>query len=65
MATIYTNISEETLKGAKERAVRDLNELTGGNAEKAIECVVEILEFDKILAENEKQKETGFKSTYI
>lgn len=54
MAQIYTHISEETLKGAKERALKELQELTGGNAEKAIECAVEILELDEILEKQHK-----------
>ena len=57
MAHIYTNITEETLKGAKARALKELQELTGGKAETAIECVVEILELDGIIAELEKREQ--------
>lgn len=56
MAQIYAHITEETLKGAKGRALKELQELTGGKAETAIECVVEILELDGIIAELEKKK---------
>lgn len=59
MAQIYTHISEETLKGAKKRALKELQELTDGNAEKAIECAVEILELDEILEQQEKRKGRG------
>lgn len=48
---IYTSITEETLKGARDRALEKLEELTGGFAQEAIQCAKEILEFDKIIEE--------------
>lgn len=57
--TFYTGITEETLTGARDRVLDDLNELTGGYAEKAIAYVSEFLELDEILKEcikREKEK---------
>lgn len=58
MDSIYASITIETLTGARDRVLDDLNNLTDGNAEKAIKYVTEFLELDKILEENKK------KSTY-
>lgn len=52
----FTFITEETLIGAKNRALAKLNELTGNKAEEAIKCVSEYVELDSILQEHQKNK---------
>ena len=54
MNSEYVRITIETLTGARDRALEDLNQLTHGNAEKAIKYVKEFLELDKILQECNK-----------
>lgn len=46
---IYTLITEETVRAASERARVELNELTNGQAQKAIDIVAQIVELDGIL----------------
>lgn len=53
---IYTNITHETVIGARDRVLDDLNLLTNGNADKAIAYVKEFLELDGILREIEKRQ---------
>lgn len=52
MDRTYVNITIETLTGARDRVLDDLNNLTDGKADKAIKYVKEFLELDKILEEN-------------
>lgn len=61
--SIYTTITEQTVTGARDRVLSDLNALTDGKAQKAIELVSEFIELDSILekinAINETNKELG------
>lgn len=61
--SIYTDITETTVRAASERARVELNELTDGQAQKAIDIVAEIVELgailDKIEAIKETEKELG------
>lgn len=52
----YTLISIATVKGARDRALANLNALTKNKADKAIACVQEYLELDHILVEYEGTK---------
>ncbi len=60
---IYTTITAQTVTGARDRVLNDLNALTDGKAQKAIDLVSEYLELDSILekinAINETNKELG------
>ena len=56
MDSIYTAITYETLVGARDRVLEDLNKLTGGHADRVILYVKEFNELDNIL---EKYKERG------
>ena len=56
MSRIYTFITKETLEGARDRVLDELNELTGGNAEEAIRYVSEFVELDQILREHKKKE---------
>lgn len=47
--TIFTDITEETVIGARDRVLDALNELTDGNADKAIKYVSEFVELNTIL----------------
>ena len=49
MNSVYASITYATLTGARDRVLDDLNQLTDGNAEKAIKYVEEFLELEKIL----------------
>lgn len=64
--SIYTTITEQTITGARDRVLSDLNALTDGKAQKAIELVSEFIELDSILekinAINETDKD--LKGTY-
>jgi hypothetical protein len=61
--SIYTTITAQTITGARDRVLSDLNALTDGKAQKAIELVSEFIELDSILekinAINETDKELG------
>ena len=54
MDSVYASITYETLTGARDRVLDDLNDLTNGEAEKAIKYVTEFLELDKILEDNKR-----------
>ena len=54
--SIYASITYETLTGARDRVLDDLNQLTDGNADKAIKYVNEFMELDKILREYENKQ---------
>lgn len=56
MDNIYASITYATLTGARDRVLDDLNQLTDGNAERAIKYVNEFLELDKILSEHESKQ---------
>lgn len=56
MASIYTSITEETVKGSKNRAYAALDMLTNGKADMAIALVLEYKELDDILEELKKQQ---------
>lgn len=47
----FVSITESTAFGARDRVLDDLNELTDGNAEKAIKYVQEFLELESICEE--------------
>lgn len=53
---IYAFITEETLTGARDRVLEDLNALTNGEAEKAIAYVSEFIELNSILEEHKERK---------
>lgn len=57
MAGIYTFINEETVKRAYERVYKELDEITEGRADEAIELTVELSELSKILQEIKEQNE--------
>lgn len=57
MARIYTFINEETVKRAYERAYKELDEMTEGRVDEAMELTVELNELSKILQEIKEQKE--------
>ena len=61
--SIYTTITAETVTGARDRVLSDLNALTDGKAELAIKLVSEFCELDGILEQinaiNETDKELG------
>lgn len=66
--TIFTDISETTLFGARDRVLDDLNELTHYEADRAIKYVQEFLELDAIcenFKEKEKKKEKEEEKPYI
>lgn len=46
--SIYTEITEATALGARERALNDLHALTNGEADRAIRLVAEYNELDAI-----------------
>lgn len=54
--TKFVSITETTAFGARDRVLNYLDKLTSGNAYKAIECVVEYLELNKICEEFEKEE---------
>lgn len=54
--SIYTSITEETVTGARDRVLDQLNELTDGQADVAIRYVSEFVELDNILEEHKKRK---------
>ena len=54
--SIYTSITEETVTGARNRVLQQLDELTNGMAETAIRYVSEFVELDNILEEHKKRK---------
>ena len=56
MDSIYTEITYETLVGARDRVLDDLNELTNGQADRVIMYVKEFNELESIL---EKYKKRG------
>ena len=53
---IYTSITEETLTAARDRVLDDLNALTDGNADKAIQYAAEFKELDGILEEHRQRE---------
>lgn len=53
--SFYTRITYNTLTGARDRVLDDLNLMTNGRADTAIKYVQEFLELDKILKEFEKE----------
>lgn len=53
---IYTSISEETVVNAMERVRKDLNGLTDGEAQKALDLAAEYNELNGILAAHRKQQ---------
>lgn len=63
--SIYTTITEATVTGARDRVLGDLNALTDGKAQKAIDLVSEFLELDSILekinAINETDKDLALR----
>lgn len=54
--SIYTSITEETVTGARDRVLDQLNELTNGQADVAIRYVSEFVELDNILREHKERK---------
>ena len=54
---VYVSITESTAYGARERVLNDLNDLTNGNADRAIKYVKEFMELDGICKEIEERKE--------
>lgn len=54
--SIYTSITEETVTGARDRVLDQLNELTDGQADVAIRYVSEFVELDNILREHKERK---------
>lgn len=55
---VFESITVETLTGARDRVLDDLNALTDGNADKAIKYVAEFNELDEILKKHkQRQKE--------
>ena len=54
--TAYVSISYDTANGARERALAELAELTGGEVGKAMQVVNEYKEFDRICKEMEEEK---------
>jgi hypothetical protein len=56
--SIYTTITAETVTGARERVLNDLNALTDGKAELAIKLVSEFCELNSILEKIDAIKET-------
>lgn len=55
-SSIYTSITEETVTGARDRVLDQLNELTNGHADTAIRYVSEFVELDGILEQIKKRK---------
>lgn len=54
---IFTEITETTLFGARDRVLDDLEKLTDGNAWKAIQYVHEFLELEEICKKFKKENE--------
>lgn len=52
--TIYTSIEMETVENARERVRAELNALTDGEAQKALDLAAEYNELDDILERNKK-----------
>ena len=52
--SIYTSITQETVQGARDRALAALEELTGGRSEEAVALVSEFVELNNILEEQKK-----------
>lgn len=52
---IYTSITEETVANARERVRKELNDLTNGEAQKALDLAAEYNELDDILERYTKQ----------
>ena len=52
---IYTSITEETVTNARERVRKELNDLTNGEAQKALDLAAEYNELNGILAEYKKK----------
>ena len=48
---MYTRISEETVANARDRVRKELNDLTDGEAQKALDLAAEYNELDGILKE--------------
>lgn len=60
MGSIYTCITEETLREVSARMLDDIHDLTGGEADTAIALVKAYLEVESILDELvERQSETA------
>lgn len=55
--TQTVSITETTAFGARDRVLDDLNTLTGGEAYKAIQYVLEFLELEKICEKFKEEKE--------
>lgn len=54
--TAFVSITEATAYGARDRVLDDLNNLTNGEADKAIKYVDEFKELDSICKEIEEKK---------
>lgn len=54
--SIYTQITEATAYGARDRVLDDLNALTNGEADKAIRYVAEFKELEAICKEIKERK---------
>lgn len=54
--TIYTRITEVTATNAKERVRKELNDLTNGEAQKALDLAIEYYELEGILEEFEERR---------
>ena len=53
---IYTSITEDTVAHARDRVRKELNDLTDGEAQKALDLAAEYNELDGILKEYKKQQ---------
>lgn len=51
MSKHFVSITLETLQGARDRVLDDLNQLTDGKADKAIRYVEEFIELNSLLTE--------------
>ena len=48
----YVKITEETIKSARERVRKELNDITNGYAQLALELAAEYRELDEIIKED-------------
>lgn len=54
--TIYTGISEDTVRGVRDRVYKDLNAITEGHADAALKMAEEYNELSRILEEFEERR---------
>ena len=54
--TIYTGISEDTVRGVRDRVYKDLNAITEGHADAALKMAEEYNELSHILEEFEERR---------